>query len=83
MPGLNLTREEASARAEVIRVLHYDIALDLTTGSTDFASSTRIEFDANEGASTFADLVSNKVHSIRLNGVEMSERRSARQFWAP
>ena len=71
MPGLNLTREEASARAEVIRVLHYDIALDLTTGSTDFASSTRIEFDANEGACTFADLVSNKVHSIRLNGVEL------------
>lgn len=71
MPGLNLTREEASARAEVIRVHHYDIALDLTTGTTDFSSRTRIEFDAKEGASTFADLVSNNVRSIRLNGVEL------------
>ena len=71
MPGLNLTREEAAARADVIRVLHYDIALDLTTGASDFASKTRIEFEATEGAATFADLVSTNVRSIRLNGEEL------------
>ena len=70
MPGLNLTREEATERASVISsVTRYEISLDLTRGDTDFGSFTRIEFDAREGASTFADLVSNNVHSIRLNGV--------------
>ena len=69
MPGLNLTREEATERASIISsVTRYEISLDLTRGDTDFGSFTRIEFDAREGASTFADLVSNNVHSIRLNG---------------
>ena len=69
MPGLNLTREEATERASVISsVTRYEISLDLTRGDTDFGSFTRIEFDAREGASTFADLVSNNVHSITLNG---------------
>ena len=70
MPGLNLTREEATERASIISsVTRYEISLDLTRGDTDFGSFTRIEFDAREGVSTFADLVSNNVHSIRLNGV--------------
>ena len=69
MPGLNLTREEATERASIIpSVTRYEISLDLTRGDTDFGSFTRIEFDAREGASTFADLVSTNVHSIRLNG---------------
>ena len=69
MPGLNLTREEATERASIISsVTRYEISLDLTRGDTDFGSFTRIEFDAREGSSTFADLVSNNVHSITLNG---------------
>ena len=69
MPGLNLTREEAIERASIIAsVTRYEISLDLTRGDTDFGSFTRIEFDAREGTSTFADLVSNNVHSITLNG---------------
>ncbi|MDY2668639.1 aminopeptidase N [Schaalia hyovaginalis] len=71
MPGLNLTREEASSRSQIVEVLHYDIELDLTTGDTDFRSRTRIEFTAEPGSSTFADLVSANVHSIRLNGEEL------------
>ncbi len=72
MPGLNLTREEATERASVISsVTRYEISLDLTRGDTDFGSFTRIEFDAREGASTFADLVSNNVHSITLNGAAL------------
>ena len=31
MPGKNLTRDEAAARAALVTVDHYDVALDLTT----------------------------------------------------
>ena len=68
MPGLNLTREEAIQRADVICVDHYDVELDLTRGDKDFFSRTTVTFSANEGETTFADLVSNNVHSIVLNG---------------
>ena len=68
MPGLNLTRDEAAQRAEVVSVSHYDVDLDLTGGDRDFHSRTTITFDATEGASTFVDLVSNYVNSITLNG---------------
>lgn len=72
MPGLNLTRDEAVERAEAItHVAHYDVELDLTGSDKDFISRTRIEFDARPGATTFADLVSNFVRSIRLNGVDL------------
>ncbi len=37
MPGLNLTREEATERASIISsVTRYEISLDLTRGDTDF-----------------------------------------------
>ena len=36
MPGTNLTRDEATARAAVVAVDHYDVALDLTTSETTF-----------------------------------------------
>lgn len=71
MPGLNLTRDEASERADILSVHHYDIDLDLTTGAADFRSHTRIEFDAIPGASSFADLVSTNIRSIRLNGADI------------
>lgn len=71
MPGLNLTREEATARAAVISVEHYDVTLDLTQGDTNFRSHTTVTFTATEGATTFADLVSNNIRSITLNGQEL------------
>ena len=68
MPGLNLTRDEALARAGVIsEVIRYDIELDLTRGDTDFGSRTRVEFTAAPGGAAFADLVSTNVRSIKLN----------------
>ena len=68
MPGLNLTRDEALARAGVIsEVTRYDIELDLTRGDTDFGSRTRVEFTAAPGGAAFADLVSTNVRSIKLN----------------
>jgi aminopeptidase N len=72
MPGTNLTRAEATARAALLDVLSYDIELDLTTGTETFGSTTTITFTSTEaGASTFADLVDATVHEITLNGVAL------------
>ena len=69
MPGLNLTRDEAAERANIIDVATYDISLDLTTSEVTFASTTVITFSCSEpGASTFVDLVGATVHEITLNG---------------
>ena len=69
MPGTNLTRAEAQARAALLDVVSYDVALDLTTGETTFASTTTLTFTATTpGASTFVDLVGATVHEITLNG---------------
>ncbi|WP_372727656.1 aminopeptidase N [Nocardioides sp.] len=69
MPGTNLTRDEAAARAALLDIDSYSIDLDLTTGDTTFASTTTIRFSCSEpGAETFADLVDATVHEITLNG---------------
>ncbi len=69
MPGTNLTRDEAATRAALLDVTSYDVALDLTTDETTFASTTTLEFTCREpGASTFADLVAPSVREITLNG---------------
>ncbi|MGI4896120.1 MAG: aminopeptidase N [Janthinobacterium lividum] len=68
MPGENLTREEARARAALVQVDHYDVDLDLTTGPETFRSITTVRFQATTGSSTFIDLISATVHEITLNG---------------
>ncbi len=69
MPGTNLTRDEAAARASLLDVASYSVELDLTTGDTTFASTTTIRFSCREpGAETFADLVDATIHEITLNG---------------
>ncbi|MBD5787237.1 aminopeptidase N [Cellulosimicrobium terreum] len=68
MPGENLTRAEARERAEIVDVQSYDVALDLTTGATTFASTTVLRFTATPGASTFVDLVAPTVREVVLNG---------------
>ena len=68
MPGENLTRAEASERAAIVDVQSYDVALDLTTGATTFASTTVVRFAATDGASTFVDLVAPAVREVVLNG---------------
>ncbi|WP_372699093.1 aminopeptidase N [Arthrobacter sp. JSM 101049] len=71
MPGLNLTREEARERAGIVHVESYEVDLDLTRGERIFGSTTTVRFDATEGASTFIDAVTDTVHSVLLNGVEL------------
>jgi aminopeptidase N len=69
VPGTNLTRDEAAARAALLDVAAYDVALDLTTGETTFGSTTTIRFSCREpGRGTFVDLVDATVHAITLNG---------------
>jgi aminopeptidase N len=70
MPGTNLTRDEARARAALLDVSSYDVSLDLSSDDTrKFGSTTVIRFTAREaGASTFADLVNATVREVTLNG---------------
>lgn len=68
MPGMNLTRAEASERAELIAVESYDVSLDLTRGGQIFGSTTTVKFSATPGSSTFIDAVTRSVHSVTLNG---------------
>ncbi len=71
MPGMNLTREEARIRAELIHVHSYDVELDLTGSDTVFSSRTTVRFSASAGAATFIDAVTASVRSVNLNGVEL------------
>ncbi|HSO05406.1 MAG TPA: aminopeptidase N, partial [Candidatus Limnocylindrales bacterium] len=64
-----LARDEAAARAALLAVTAYDIALDLTTSESTFASTTTVTFTCREpGASTWIDLVAPRVLSATLNG---------------
>ncbi|BBJ43789.1 aminopeptidase [Streptomyces antimycoticus] len=80
MPGENLTRDEARARAKLLAVERYEVALDLRSavgehtgsGPRTFRSTTTIRFRCAEpGAATFADLLAPSVTSVRLNGREL------------
>jgi aminopeptidase N len=78
VPGTNLTRDEATARAARLTVDSYAVELDLTTGAQTFRSTTVVTFGARpdnpdgagnlDGGSTFIDLVAPEVHEVVLNG---------------
>ena len=68
MPGTNLTRVEAQQRAADVRTHSYEVALDLTRGTTVFGAETTVHFSGTPGADTFIDLIADAVHSVTLNG---------------
>jgi len=69
LPGENLTRAEAQARAAIINVETYKVELDLTAGDTTFGSKTTVRFSSKQvGAETFIDAITARVHSVVLNG---------------
>ena len=68
MPGENLTRLEAQERAGIVTTQSYHVVLDLTTSDQTFRSTTTVQFEAKAGSSTFIDAITNKVHSVTLNG---------------
>jgi aminopeptidase N len=73
--GINLTRDEAAARAARLGVESYDVELDLTTGSETFASTTTILFDVTgaggSDAEVFVDLIAPTVREVVLNGTPL------------
>ena len=72
MPGTNLTRAEAEARAALVSTETYRIELDLSDTTADtFRSSSTVTFAATPGESTFIDLIAPEVLSITLNGEEL------------
>ncbi len=69
MPGKNLTRDEAAARASILTVESYAVGLDLTTGPEHFRTVTTVRFSCSEpGADTFIDLIAASVEAVTLNG---------------
>jgi aminopeptidase N len=71
VPGTNLTRDEAAARAARLTVDSYAVELDLTTGAQTFRSTTVVSFRAGPGSedeTTFIDLIAPEVLEVVLNG---------------
>ena len=70
MTSINLTREEAQQRSDMLEVSHYDVALDLT-GQESFTSTTVVNFRATQAGSTFIDLRGDELLEVRLNGAPL------------
>ena len=69
---MNITRDEAAGRARLLDVATYEVAIDLTVGERTFGSATTVTFTCTEpGAEVFADLISEEVGSITLNGAAL------------
>ncbi|MGI8665358.1 MAG: hypothetical protein ACR2N4_04925, partial [Jatrophihabitans sp.] len=70
----NLTKQDAALRAGLLSVQSYDVVLDLTNADggpseRTFRSRTTLIFDARRaGASTFVDVVAERLYEVSLNG---------------
>ncbi|MBG6184448.1 aminopeptidase N [Arthrobacter sp. CAN_A214] len=76
MDNENLTRDEAAARSQLLRIDAYDVALDLRNAEdpqeTGFRSRCAVTFTCTApGSSTFLDFISKSVESVTLNGMEL------------
>ncbi|MEF3322220.1 aminopeptidase N [Gulosibacter sp. GYB002] len=71
MPGENLTRTEAVERRDLVDATSYDVSIDLTTSPETFRTVTRVEFTGTEGATTFIDAITDTVHAVKLNGIDL------------
>ncbi|NHA68063.1 aminopeptidase N [Phycicoccus flavus] len=68
----SLTRDEAVARARLLRVDAAEVDLDLDRGAEEFGSRTVLRFTCHEpGADTFLDLAPVRLHRVVLNGTEL------------
>jgi aminopeptidase N len=70
--GSNLTLAEATERAALLDVDSYEVWLDLTDGQggpgeRTYRTRTEIHFRATPGASTFVDLLADRIHTATLN----------------
>ena len=70
MPGINISRIEATERAAHLYVESYDVTLDVTTGDETFYAKSEVNFSCTTpGYSTFIDACGRRVISATLNGV--------------
>jgi len=70
VPGINISRIEATERAAHLYVESYDVTLDVTTGDENFYSKSELSFTCTTpGYSTFIDACGRRVISATLNGV--------------
>jgi len=68
----DITRDQTTERARLLRVRSYDVDLDFTGGPETFGSVSLIRFDCREpGATTHADLIATGVREIALNGAAL------------
>jgi len=73
MPGNNLSRAEAADRSAHLKVHHYEVTLDVTTGEETFYSKSKVSFSCfKPGYSTFIDAVGKRLISATLNGKSIS-----------
>ncbi|WP_151529090.1 MULTISPECIES: aminopeptidase N [Corynebacterium] len=77
MTSVNLTRDEARARAAMLQTEHYDIALDLTTSDETFRSTTTVHFTVKEAGDSFIDLRDAHIHSASLDGEDFTPEYSS------
>ncbi|WP_336923718.1 aminopeptidase N [Aquipuribacter sp. SD81] len=77
MPGTNLTRDEARARADLVESHSYDVDLGLHDGPETFTSRTVARFRLREPGTTWLDLVSDHVESV-----EVRHSGTGGQTWA-
>ncbi|MBV7294949.1 aminopeptidase N [Corynebacterium sp. TAE3-ERU12] len=73
MTSINLTRDEARARTEKVRVQHYDVALDVTADAPTFGSVTTVEFEALADGETFIDLRDADINAVHLDGTDITD----------
>jgi aminopeptidase N len=72
MPPAEITRAETAERARLLSVDSYDVSLDVTCGSEVFGSTSVVRFGcADPGASSYVDLIAEKVREITLNGAAL------------
>ncbi|MFS0464327.1 aminopeptidase N [Corynebacterium striatum] len=83
MTSINLTREEANARSQMIDVKHYDVHLDLTDSETHFISTTVVSFHVKQAGSTFIDLRGEELLELRLNGAPLPTNAYEAKFGVP
>ena len=84
MPGTNIKQVEAAERSALIKVSHYSIDLDLTTGAENFRVKTVVHFAGlKPGATTYIDCVGSKVISAKLNGVDFDPKFDGETIFLP
>lgn len=74
MPGENLSRKEAKARARDLTTRSYLLDIDLSQAASaeTFRTRATIRFLATSGRSTFIDALAHAVHQVTLNGHDLA-----------